>query len=184
MKTSLFWVYTALWQWKRIWYWKSNKLEAPVICCWQPHLHLGVAWLTGTAGFPWMSLPLGSAVSFTLLCGRGHLPWNISLGPVLLLQTMSQVPAPQGIGLSLEVSHNKSVETSFWFLTQRLSMKVKIELKFMLSYLPKFQCHSSFCRCSFEGADSPWRKQRSSRRWSRSPLLLYCREKSSSEAIA
>lgn len=61
MKTSLFWVCTALWQRKRIWYWKSNKLEALVICCWQPHLYLGAAWLTRTAGFPWMSLPLGSA---------------------------------------------------------------------------------------------------------------------------
>lgn len=184
MKTSLFWVYAALWQWKIILYWKSNKLEAPVICCWQPHLYLGVVWLTGTAGFPWMSLPLGSAVGFTLLCGRRHLPLNISLGPVLLLQTMSQVPASQGIGLSVVVSHKKSVEIPFWFPAQQLPLKVKMELKFMLSYLPEFQCHPSFCHYSFKGADSPWRKQRSRRRWSRSPVLLYPREKSSPEATA
>lgn len=144
MKTSLFWVYTALWQWKIILYWKSNKLEAPVICCWQPHLYLGVAWLTGAAGFPWVSLPLGSAVGFTLLCGRRHLPLCISLGPVLLLQTVSQVPASQGIGLSVVVSHKKSVEIPFCrFPTQQLSLKVRMELKFILSYLLKFQCHYS-----------------------------------------
>lgn len=179
MQTGLFWVYTVLWQWKRIWYPKSNKLEAVVICCWQPHLHSGVAWLTGTAGFPWMSLPLGSAVGFTLLSGRRHLLLNISLGPVLL-QTVSQV---KGLD-SLVVSYNKSVEIPFWFPTQTFSLKVKMELKFMLSYLPEFQCHSSFCHCSFKGADSPWRKQRSRRKWSRNPLLLYHREKSSPGAIA
>lgn len=115
---------------------------------------------------------LSMNVTATWKCGRRHLPWNISLVPVLLLQTVSQVPAPQGIRLSLVVSHNKSVEIPFWFPTQWLSLKVKMELKFMLSYLPKFQCHSSFCHCSFKGADSPWKKQRSRRRLSGSHF--YC----------
>lgn len=60
------------------------------------------------------------------LWGVQHFPLNISLGPAVLLQSVSPAPASWGTGLSLVVSRDWSVGLPFWFPTRQLSPKVEV----------------------------------------------------------
>lgn len=76
------------------------------------------------------------------LQGARHFPLNISFGPALFYRACSPAPASRGTGISLVVSHNKSVGLPFWFPPQ-LSLRPDVSLKSVLHYLPKSPCHPS-----------------------------------------
>lgn len=116
------------------------------------------------------------------LWGAWHFPLNISFGPALLLQIESPAPASRGTGLSPVVSRNKSVGIPSWFLHGSFQWGGDVT---EVCAVPPNKISATLLSLLFQRCRQPLKEaeERSGTRWSRSPLFLHPREKSSPGAV-
>lgn len=167
---------------KITWHQKSNKWDVGVIHSWQftvgNHTCTSVCW-------DWQMLWAFYESLCHLTVSRASLwaaeSWAFSTKHVCLscpsLTGCVTSGCFWGTGLFLAASHKNQVAFPSWCPAWQLLPKAEVELKFTLYHLSESSCH-------LQGGDGPWSRQRSGRRWWKSPFPLHPREQLYPGAIA